>query len=200
VPAATPAGPHPALLDPALAKETAPETFKAKVTTTKGDFVIEVTRSWSPNGADQFYNLVKIGYYTDIAFFRVLKGFMAQFGIHGDPAVSANWREANIQDDPVKQSNLRGYVTYAKSGMPNSRSTQLFINYANNANLNDMGFSPIGRVTEGMDVVDALNGEYGEGAPRGRGPRQDLFQTQGNAYVKQQFPKLDYILSAAILP
>ena len=185
--------------DPSKLTEKAPESFKAKFTTTKGAFTIEVTRSLSPNGADRFYNLVKSGYFQDIAFFRVIPGFMGQFGIHGDPKVSAPWREARIQDDPVKGSNQRGAITFAMAG-PNTRTTQFFINLVDNTNLDRMGFSPFGKVVEGMDVVDKINGEYGEGAPRGRGPNQMRIQSEGNAYLKAEFPRLDYIKSAAVLP
>jgi peptidyl-prolyl cis-trans isomerase A (cyclophilin A) len=185
--------------DPAKLTEKAPETFKAKFETTKGAFTVEVTRANSPNGADRFYNLVKSGYFKDIAFFRVIPDFMGQFGIHGDPAVSAAWRNAKIQDDPVKGSNTRGALSFAMAG-PNTRTTQFFINLVDNKNLDGMGFSPFGKVVEGMDVVDKINGEYGEGAPRGRGPDQSKIQMQGNAYLKSDFPKLDYIQSASILP
>ena len=185
--------------NPAKLTEKAPDAFKAQFETTKGKFTVEVTRSLSPNGADRFYNLVKSGYFKDVAFFRVIKGFMCQFGIHGDPAVSAKWRPANIQDDPVKGSNTRGTITFATAG-PNTRTTQFFINFGDNANLDGMGFSPFGKVTEGMDVVDKINGEYGEGAPRGRGPDQGRVQQEGNAYLKKDFPNLDYIKSATILP
>lgn len=185
--------------DPAKLTEKAPDTFKAQFDTTKGKITIEVTRSLSPNGADRFYNLVKSGYFKDLAFFRVIKGFMCQFGIHGDPTVAAKWRTANIQDDPVKGSNTRGTVTFATAG-PNTRSTQFFINFGDNASLDSQGFSPFGKVTEGMDIVDKINGEYGEGAPRGRGPDQGRLQREGNAYLKKDFPNLDYIKSATILP
>lgn len=185
--------------DPAKLTEKAPETFKAQFDTTRGKFTIEVTRSLSPNGADRFYNLVRSGYFKDIAFFRVIPGFMCQFGVHGDPAVSAKWREASIGDDPVKGSNKRGTITFATAG-PNTRTTQLFINFGDNTNLDGMGFSPFGKVIEGMDVVDKINGEYGEGAPGGRGPRQDRIQMQGNEYLKKDFPNLDYIKSVTILP
>jgi peptidyl-prolyl cis-trans isomerase A (cyclophilin A) len=178
----------------------APATYRAKLTTTKGDIVVEVTRAWAPLGADRFYNLVKTGYFTDIAFFRVVSGFMVQFGIHGDPKVSASWRGQRIPDDPVTQSNKRGMVTFATAG-PGSRTTQLFINFGDNSNLDGMGFAPIGRVADdGMKVVDSLHAGYGEGAPRGAGPAQDRMQSEGNAYLKQSFPKLDYIQSASILP
>jgi len=188
----------PGFTDPAKLTEKAPETFKAQFDTTKGKFTIEVTRSLSPNGADRFYNLVRSGYFKDIAFFRVIPGFMCQFGIHGDPNVSAKWRAAAIPDDPVKGSNTRGTITFATAG-PNTRTTQLFINFADNSNLDGMGFSPFGKVTEGMDVVDKINSEYGEGAPRGRGPDQGRVQGEGNTYLKKDFPNLDYIKSATIL-
>lgn len=188
-----------AYADPSKLTEKAPDTFKAQFVTTKGKFTIEVTRSLSPNGADRFYNLVKSGYFKDIAFFRVIPGFMCQFGIHGDPAVSAKWRDANIPDDPVKLSNMRGTITFATAG-PNTRTTQLFINFADNVNLDRMGFSPFGRVVEGMEVVDKINSEYGEGAPNGNGPSQGRIQMEGNAYLKKDFPNLDYIKSASILP
>jgi peptidyl-prolyl cis-trans isomerase A (cyclophilin A) len=188
----------PGFADPGKLTEKAPETFKAQFDTTKGKIVIEVTRSLSPNGADRFYNLVRSGYFKDIAFFRVIPGFMCQFGIHGDPAVSAKWREAKIADDSVKGSNTRGAITFAMAG-PNTRTTQLFINFGDNANLDGMGFPPFGKVTEGMDVVDKINGEYGEGAPRGRGPDQGRIQMEGNDYLKKDFPNLDYIKSATIV-
>ena len=189
----------PGFTDPAKLTGPAPETFKAQFDTTKGKFTIEVTRSLSPNGADRFYNLVHSGYFKDVAFFRVIPGFMCQFGIHGDPGVSAKWRAAAIADDPVKGSNTRGTITFATAG-PNTRTTQLFINFADNINLNGMGFSPFGKVTEGMDVVDKINGEYGEGAPRGGGPNQGRVQAEGNTYLKKDFPNLDYIKSATIVP
>jgi peptidyl-prolyl cis-trans isomerase A (cyclophilin A) len=179
--------------------EKAPDTFKAKFETTKGSFTVEVTRALSPNGADRFYNLVRAGYFADLALFRVIPGFMCQFGIHGDPKISAAWRNAKIPDDPVKTSNVRGAITFATAG-PGTRTTQLFINYGDNARLDGMGFSPFGKVTEGMDVVDKINGEYGEGAPQGRGPEQGRVQKEGNAYLKQDFPRLDYIKSATLLP
>lgn len=184
--------------DPAKLTEKAPDSFKAKFETTKGSFTIKVERAYSPNGADRFYNLVKSGYFTDIAFFRVIEGFMGQFGIHGDPKVSAKWRDARIPDDPVKGSNVRGAVTFAMGG-PNTRTTQLFINLVDNANLNSMGFPAFGKVIEGMDVVDKLNSEYGEGAPGGKGPDQSRVQAEGNTYLKKDFPNLDYIKSAKIV-
>jgi peptidyl-prolyl cis-trans isomerase A (cyclophilin A) len=189
----------PALLEPEKATEKAPASFKVKLDTTQGDIVIEVTRAWAPNGADRFYNLVKLGYFQDVAFFRVIDGFMAQFGIHGDPKVNTAWRMARIQDDPVKESNKRGYVTFATSG-PNSRTVQMFINFGENNRLDGQGFSPFGKVVTGMDVVDKLYKGYGEGAPSGAGPEQGRVQMQGNAYLKSSFPKLDYIKSASLVP
>jgi peptidyl-prolyl cis-trans isomerase A (cyclophilin A) len=188
-------------LDPAAATATAPAVYKVKMVTTKGDFTIEVHRDWAPLGADRFYNLVKSGYFADIAFFRVVKGFMVQFGIHGDPAVNMKWRPARIQDDPTgKQSNTRGMVTFAMGG-PNTRTTQVFINYVDNGRLDSMGFPPFGKVIgEGMKVVDAIEGMYGEGAPQGRGPAQGRIQNEGNAYLKAEFPKMDYLKSASIVP
>lgn len=187
-----------ALTDPAKANLNAPDQFKIKVTTTQGDFVIEVQKKWSPKGADRLYNLVKAGYFADIAFFRVIDGFMAQFGIHGNPDVAKAWQEATIQDDPRSEvSNTRGTVSFAMRG-PNSRTTQLFINFGDNSRLDAMGFTPVGKVVEGMDVVDKIYSGYGEGAPRGRGPSQGRIQAEGNAYLEKDFPRLDYIKKAEI--
>jgi peptidyl-prolyl cis-trans isomerase A (cyclophilin A) len=193
-----PAAATPGFADPSKLTVQAPDSFKAQFDTTKGRFTVEVTRLLAPNGADRFYNLVRSGYFKDIAFFRVIPGFMCQFGIHGDPGVSAKWREANIPDDAVKGSNTRGTITFATAG-PNTRTTQLFINFGNNVSLDGMGFSPFGKVTEGMDVVDKINGEYGEGSPEGNGPNQGRVQMEGNAYLKKDFPNLDYIKSASII-
>jgi peptidyl-prolyl cis-trans isomerase A (cyclophilin A) len=189
---------NPSLLNPALVKSKAPEEFKVRMETTKGDVVLQVNRAWAPQGADRFFNLVKIGYYNDVAFFRVIDGFMAQFGIHGDPKVNEKWEPAQIKDDPVKQSNVRGAVSFATAG-PNTRTTQLFINYDDNRQLDQSGFAPFGKVIQGMAVVDTLYKNYGEGAPRGGGPAQDLIQSQGNKYLRAQFPKLDYIKRATIV-
>ena len=196
--ASAPAGGNAALTDPSKATAKAPDTYKAKFETTKGDFVIQVTRSWAPLGADRFYNLVKSGYYDDVAFFRVISGFMVQFGIHGTPAVNDAWRLARIQDDPVTQSNMPGMVTFATSG-PNTRTTQVFINFGNNKALDAQGFSPFGKVVEGMDVVNKLYAGYGEGAPRGKGPSQAEMQKTGNAYLKASFPDLDWVKKATIV-
>jgi peptidyl-prolyl cis-trans isomerase A (cyclophilin A) len=187
------------LADPASLNEKAPAVYKAKFDTSKGPFVIEVNRDWAPNGADRFYNLVKNGFYNDTRFFRVIPGFMVQFGINGDPNVAAAWRDANIKDDPVKQSNARGMITFATAG-PNTRTTQVFINFDNNAGLDGQGFSPFGKVVSGMEVVDSLYGGYGEGAPGGKGPDQGLIQQHGNAYLQEAFPRLDYVKQATIEP
>ena len=187
------------LFNPASLNEKAPATYKVKFDTSKGSFVVEVHRDWAPNGADRFYNLVKSGFYNDARFFRVISGFMVQFGINGDPKLSQVWRDANIKDDPVKSSNKRGYITFATGG-PDTRTTQVFINFGNNAGLDDQGFAPFGQVISGMEVVDALYAVYGEGAPRGDGPDQSLVQSQGNAYLKKDFPRLDYIKTPTIEP
>jgi len=185
---------------PAAAQAQTPAVFKTKFATTKGDFVIEIHRDWAPRGADRFYELVKSGFFQDVAFFRAIDGFMVQFGIHGDPAVSAKWRGANIPDDPASgRSNSRGALTFATAG-PGTRTTQLFINFGDNGNLDGMGFTPIGQVAEGMSVVDSLYKGYGEGAPSGMGPDQGRVQAEGNAYLKRDFPKLDYIKSAQLVP
>ena len=176
--------------------EKAPDTFKAKFETTKGNFVIEVHRDWSPNGADRFYNLVHNGFFDGVKFFRNVDGFMVQFGIHGDPKVSAAWRNATIKDDPVTQKNTVGMVTFAKTGAPNSRSTQLFINFndRNSTFLDSQGFSPFGKVVEGMEVVQKLYNGYGE-TPSSA---QMQIQMEGNAFLEKNFPQLDSITNATI--
>lgn len=195
---AQPSGDDP-LLNPDKATEKAPDNYKVKFTTTKGDFVVEVARADAPMGADRFYNLVKIGFFNDVAFFRNIKGFMVQFGLNGSPAVNKVWRGAQIDDDPVKGSNKRGMVTFAKQNRPNTRTTQVFINFKNNGNLDGMGFAPFGKVVEGMDIVDSLYNGYGEGAPGGRGPSQGRIQSEGNTYLKKDFPELDYVKTATIM-
>ncbi|MBI3854174.1 MAG: peptidylprolyl isomerase [Planctomycetes bacterium] len=189
------------LLDPSLPEwnQTAPAQYKAKFTTSKGDFTVSVTREWAPRGADRFYNLVKGGFYDDVRFFRVISNFMAQFGMNGEPQVTAAWKNAKFQDDPVTQSNGRGMITFATSGA-NSRTTQVFINFKDNANLDGMGFAPFGKITEGMEVVDSLYKEYGEGAPRGRGPSQGQITAEGNDYLNREFKELDYVKKATIVP
>lgn len=175
------------------AAEKAPETYQVKFETTAGDFVVDVTRAWSPNGADRFYEAVKAGFYDDCRFFRVVPNFMVQFGINGNPEVQQKWREANIKDDPVTKSNTRGMVTFATAG-PGTRTTQVFINFKNNSFLDNQGFSPFGKVSEeGMKVVDKINSQYGEQ------PNQSSVQRQGNEYLKANFPKLDYVKKATIV-
>ena len=182
------------LLNPKSAEmnKQAPPKYLAKFSTSKGDFTIEVIRSWAPRGADRFYNLVLNGFFDEARFFRVVPGFMVQFGIPADPKVAAVWREARIPDDPVKEGNKRGTVTFATAG-PNTRTSQMFINFGDNRALDQQGFAAIGRVTEGMKIVDSLYAGYGER------PDQDRIQSQGNAYLTKEFPKLDYIKTATIV-
>lgn len=180
------------------ADPASPDSFRVKFETTKGNFTVEVVRAWAPKGADRFYRLVNEGYFKNVRFFRVLPGFMAQFGLSGDPALNAKFDTMRIADDPVTQSNKRGMLTFATAG-PNTRSNQFFINYADNASLDVQGFSPIGRVIDGMKVVDAMYSGYGEGAPNGSGPSQDSITQEGNKYLQRAFPKLDYIKSATIV-
>ena len=188
------------LLNPAALNEQAPDKFAVRFETTKGDFVVEVDREWAPIGVDRFYNLVQNGFYDGARFFRVVKGFVVQFGLNGDPEVTAAWREATIEDDPVKQGNRTGYLTYAKSTQPNSRTTQVFINLVDNSRLDRDGFATFGKVTEGMDIVRSLHAGYGEGPPRGRGPSQARITAEGNAYLEKDFPELDYIKGATVIP
>ena len=195
-PASNPLSP---LYNPAALVETAPETFQARFVTTKGDFVVEVTRAWAPIGADRFYNLVKNGFYDGVRFFRVIDGFMAQFGMHGDPQVQARWTSATIADDPVMGSNTRGMVTFAKREVPETRTTQLFINFGDNSRLDEMGFAPFGVVAEGMEVVDQIYSGYGESAPRGSGPMAQNIAARGNEYLDENFPELDHIVSATLV-
>ena len=183
--------------NPATLREQAPAVYRVDFDTTKGPFVIEVHRDWAPIGADRFYNLVKNGFYDNARFFRVVEGFMVQFGINGDPRISAAWRKANIKDDPVRISNKRTFVTFATAG-PNTRTTQVFISYGDNHNLDSQGFAPFGQVVSGMKVVDSLYSGYGEGAPQGLGPEQGRLQAEGNAYLIREFGKLDYIKKATI--
>jgi peptidyl-prolyl cis-trans isomerase A (cyclophilin A) len=190
--------PNPALLVPGLAHEQAPSVFKVEFETTKGPFVVTVNRDWAPRGADRFFNLVKIGFFEEIAFFRAIEGFVVQFGISGDPEINNKWSLARIQDDPVQSSNKKGYLAFAMAG-PNSRTTQLFINLRDNSDLDAQGFAPIGKVTEGLSVVESLYTGYGEMAPKGKGPRPKVLNRRGNKYLKMQFPELDYIKSTRIL-
>jgi peptidyl-prolyl cis-trans isomerase A (cyclophilin A) len=198
--ASSPAKPYDhALLHPALLKDKAPETYQVKFETSKGDFTVSVTRAWAPLGADRFYNLAKHHFFDNESFFRVLKGFVAQFGISAYPPVNVVWEKATIKDDPVTQSNKKYVLTFATAG-PNTRTTQLFINLADNPRLDGMSFAPFGQVTDGMNVVDTLYADYGEGAPGGSGPNQDDIQKQGKPYLDKNFPKLDYIKTTTLTP
>jgi peptidyl-prolyl cis-trans isomerase A (cyclophilin A) len=185
------------LLHPPASETHSPAVYDVTFNTTQGPFVIEVHRDWSPRGADRFYDLARNGFYNGAAFFRVLKGFVVQWGLNGDPKVNAAWQNANIQDDAVTQSNTPGFISFATDG-PNTRTTQVFINYGDNARLDKMGFSPFGRVVSGMAVVNSLYGGYGEGAPHGKGPSQGRIQKEGAAYLTANFPKLDRILSTKV--
>jgi len=190
-------GAQSALLEPSRLTAKAPEIFQARFETSKGVFVIEVNRAWSPHGADRFFNLVSSGYYDEVRFFRVIAG-LAQFGIHGNPNVNQAWQAFVIEDDPVLQSNTRGMVSFVMRGP--GRTTQVFINYSDeNARFDHIGFSPFGRVIVGMDVLDNLHSAYGEGPPNGTGPDQNRIQLEGNAYLISEFSKLDYIKSARVV-
>lgn len=184
------------LANPAALKEKAPSSFTASFQTTQGTFVVEFNRDWSPNGADRIYNMVKNGFFEGVKFFRVVPGFVVQFGIHGDPSISTKWLDSNIPDDNVVASNKKGYVTFAKSSAPNSRSTQLFINLEDNTRLDSMGFSPVGRVVKGMDVVEKLYGGYGEQVTGLQGE----IAANGNKFLEQNFPKLDGIKKCVLVP
>jgi peptidyl-prolyl cis-trans isomerase A (cyclophilin A) len=178
--------------------EKAPEVYQVKFETSKGDFIVEVNRSWAPFGADRFHELVQTGFFDEARFFRVLKGFVVQFGINKDPNVSARWRTMMMVDDPVKESNRRGTITFATGG-PNTRTTQVFINLADNRRLDSDGFAPFGREVEGMEVVDQLYAGYGEGEPQGAGPAQHLIEARGNQYLIEHYPRLDYIKTARVV-
>lgn len=186
-----------ALRDPSRATLRAPDDFRVRFETTKGDFVVEVHRDWAPHGADRFYNLVRMDFFSDVAFFRVIRGFMAQFGIHGDPEINKVWRRAFIRPDPTRESNRRGRITFAQAGNAGTRTVQLFINYAHNAHL-DRNFAPFGEVIEGMQVVDSLYAGYGDEAPSGTGPAQGRLLFEGDAYL-EKFPELDYIKGTVLL-
>ena len=176
----------------------APERYKVLFETSRGDFVLEAYREWGPLGTDRFYNLVRHGYYDGARFFRVLPGFVVQFGIPGDPNLTSIWSEEQIADDPVVESNQRGYVSFATAG-PDTRTAQVFINLADNSRLDALGFTPFARIVGGMDIVDILHAGYGEGAPQGRGPSQDRIESEGNAYLEEEFPELDYIYRARLI-
>ncbi len=176
-----------------------PDVYTVRFDTSKGVFAVEVHKAWAPEGAERFYRLVERRFFDDTRFFRVVRNFVVQFGIHGNPKLAAVWRNLTIRDDPVTESNKRGYVTFATSG-PNTRTTQVFINLTDNTRLDKLGFSPFGRVTDGIEVVDRLYSAYGDGPPRGSGPDQEQIERRGNEYLEEKFPRLDYIRTARIVP
>ncbi len=173
-------------------KTEAPEQYAVTFETTAGNFVLTVYRDWAPRGADRFYNLVTNGFYNEQRFFRVVPGFVVQWGMSGDPEITKEWANAQFLDDPVKESNTRGRISFAATNRPNSRTTQVFINLGDNTNLDGMRFAPFGEVTEGMDVVDKINAEYGQQASQG------YIAEQGNAYLQEAFPNMDYIKSVRV--
>jgi peptidyl-prolyl cis-trans isomerase A (cyclophilin A) len=179
--------------------EKAPDVFQVDFDTSKGKIVVEIHRDWAPNGVDHFYTLVKTGFYDGSRFYRAIRGFVAQFGIAGDPKVNALWSTASIPDDPVKQSNVTGTLTFAAAQIPNSRSTQLFFNLRDNSqSLDPQGFATIGKVITGLEVMEGLYTGYGEMPPNGEGPDPIKIGSQGNAYLESQFPRLDFIKKATI--
>jgi peptidyl-prolyl cis-trans isomerase A (cyclophilin A) len=184
------------LKNPDQLTERAPDLFRARFDTSQGSFVIAVEREWAPLGADRFYNLVKNGFYNESRFFRVLDGFMAQFGMHGDPSVQSAWRTANLKDEPAKKSNTRGFVSFTRESTPNSRYTMIFINYKDNSYLDADGFAPFGQVVAGMDAVERLYSGYG----RQNIPDQRRILREGNAYLQAEYPELDFVKTAAIEP
>jgi peptidyl-prolyl cis-trans isomerase A (cyclophilin A) len=180
------------LMNPAGMTEQAPPTYTVNLNTSKGLIVIQVHRDWAPIAADRFYNLVKNGFYDEARFFRVVPNFMVQFGMNADPAVTRAWSGAPMKDEPTKQGNKKGYVTFARTGAPNSRGTQLFINYKDNNFLDAQGFAAFGEVTKGMDIAESITAQYAEK------PNQGEITSQGNAYLNKEFPKLDFIKTATI--
>ncbi len=196
---ATPrAAPNP-LLQPARFADTAPAVFRVRFETSEGDFLVDVYRNWAPLGADRFYNLVAGGYFDDTRIYRVLDGFVAQFGLNGDPWVNQAWKSEFLVDDPVVRENTRGRVTFAKGGR-HSRTTEVFVNLRDNTQLDANQFAPFGEVVEGMDVVDRFHAAYGDGPPRGDGPYQAMVEARGNAYLDDEFPVLTTIVRASLVP
>ena len=182
------------LADPAQLAAAAPDVFRARFDTSKGAFVIEAHREWAPLGADRFYNLVRNGFYDGTRFFRVRPGFMAQFGLNGDPNIQVAWQRASLRDEPPMKSNMRGYVSFAKENLPNTRFTQIFINYGDNSYLDEQGFAPFGQVVIGMEVVDTLFGP-----PRDNEPDQRRILREGNAYLQKEFRQLDFVKKATLV-
>jgi peptidyl-prolyl cis-trans isomerase A (cyclophilin A) len=199
-PRAAPAPSRAALVDPtgSAMNQPAPDSFKVHFETTQGDFVVEVVRAWASLAVHRFYNLVRQGYYDDTYFFRVVPSWVVQWGIHGDPAVAAVWREARLPDEAVQQSNRRGFLSFASAG-PDTRTTQVFINLADNTQLDARGFVPFARVVGGMDVVDRLHAGYGDAPPQGQGPLQAGIFAEGNAYLQREFSQLDRVIRARIV-
>ncbi len=187
------------LLRPDDFEETAPAEYRVTLRTSEGDVVIQVHRDWAPLGADRFYNLAQAGFYDDSRVYRVVPGFMAQFGLNADPYVNQAWKSEYLVDDPVVESNTRGRVAFAKGGV-HTRTTEVFISYKDNSALDEEGFAPIGEVVEGMDVVDAFYSDYGDGPPRGDGPYQAMAQARGNAYLDAEFPELTKIHEVTVTP
>lgn len=180
-------------------QKEAPEKFNVQFSTTKGDFVLEIHKSWAPTGVNRFYNLVRLGFFDDSRFYRVREGYIVQFGIPGNPSIAQVWEKDDIVDDPVMESNLKGYIAYAMTG-PDTRTTQLFINYKDNVHLDEQGFAPLGQVVEGMDVVEQLYSGYDENAGGGmRGGKQGKIFSEGNAHLDKDFPKLDKLIKAEIV-
>jgi len=177
---------------PAKKTPKAPDDFQVKFKTSQGDVIFDITRKLAPLGADRFHEAVSKGFYDKCRFFRVLPGFVVQFGINGDPDIQSHWRQAQIKDDPVKGSNIRGTLVFATAG-PDTRTTQMFINFSDNSRLDRMGFAPIGKVVKGMDIVEKINAEYAQK------PNQTFIQQDGNKYLEEVFPRLDFIEKATIV-
>lgn len=194
-------GGGPAPQKPAAHKEPErpPEVYRVAFDTTKGPFVVEVTRAWAPRGADHFFDLATTGFYDGARFFRVVRNYVVQFGINGDPSINRLWSSTAIPDDAVKHSNVKGTLAFAQRE-PGSRTTQVFINLKDNKALDKDGFAPFGKVVSGLEVVESLYNSYGDMAPRGNGPDPKLIETQGNAYLESRFPRLDFIKKAAVTP
>ena len=191
------AEPNP-LRRPSQFTATAPSVFQVAFETSEGAFVVEVHREWAPLGADRFYNLVRGGFFDDTRVYRVVDGFVAQFGLNGDPYVNQAWKTEFLVDDPVTHSNTKGRLTFAKGGR-HSRTTEVFVNLKDNVQLDDEGFAPFGEIVEGLEVAERFHAAYGDGPPRGEGPYQAMVEARGNAYLDQEFPELTRIVRAALV-